>query len=168
MPPSAKSTPAAPAQQPLPIQRYQVTADDFKNPARLNVFLSQLTGAVQSVQGAGGPSMLPSGVDVQGARVTGLAAPEHPSDAISSGHAQSQFSAETLSPQLDIGGKNALKGLTGLQINSTSQAASIAKIQATLATGVSGTVTLVKLTSGGANGSLTFTAGLITAFTAPT
>jgi hypothetical protein len=37
-----------------------------------------------------------------------------------------------------------------------------------LATGVSGTVTLVKLTVGGMNGSLTFTAGLVTAFTAPT
>jgi hypothetical protein len=37
-----------------------------------------------------------------------------------------------------------------------------------LSPGVSGTVTLVKLTGGGSNGSLTFVNGVITAFTAPT
>jgi hypothetical protein len=44
----------------------------------------------------------------------------------------------------------------------------IATINTTLATGITGTVALAKLTTGGTNGSLTFTKGLITAFTAPT
>ncbi len=37
-----------------------------------------------------------------------------------------------------------------------------------ISSGVSGTVTLLKLTGGGSNGSLTFQNGLITAFVAPT
>lgn len=46
--------------------------------------------------------------------------------------------------------------------------ADIATINTTLATGITGTVALAKLTVGGTNGSLTFTKGLITAFVAPT
>ena len=38
----------------------------------------------------------------------------------------------------------------------------------TKAVGVSGTVTLVKLTGGGSNGSITFTDGVITGFVEPT
>ncbi len=41
-------------------------------------------------------------------------------------------------------------------------------VQAAFASGFSGTVTLAKLTGGGANGSLTVVNGLITAVTAPT
>jgi hypothetical protein len=44
----------------------------------------------------------------------------------------------------------------------------IKTINTTLATGITGTVALAKLTGGGTNGSLTFTKGLITAFLAPT
>lgn len=146
--------PQPPVATPLPIQRYQVTKQDFENPERFNVFLSQLTGAVQAVQGAGGPSVLPSGIDVAGGRVSGLGAPTHPSDAISSGHAQSQFSAETIGPQLDIGGKNALSGLTNLYLK--------------VSQGISGTVPLAKITGGGANGSLTFANGIITGYVSPT
>jgi hypothetical protein len=163
------SRPTPPAATPLPIQRVQFTSKDFsENTASVNVTLNQIIGAIQALQGSSGPSVLPSGIDVAGSTVTGLAAPTSPADAISAGHAASQYSAASLGPQLDIGGSNALKGLTGLQMTSNSQATSIAAIQAALATGVSGTVTLVKLTVGGSNGSLTFTKGLITAFTAPT
>lgn len=153
--------PAPPRQTPPPIQRVQFSKEDFTTEsgvARMNTVMSQLTGAVQALQGSGGPSVLPSGVDVAGARVTGLAAPQHSSDAISAGHAQSQFSADTLGPQLDIGGSNALKGLTGLQIQQN-------RLQSALAGGVSGTITLAKLTVGGTNGSITVTSGIITAFT---
>ncbi len=153
--------PQPPVATPLPIQRYQVTKQDFENPERFNVFLSQLTGAVQAVQGAGGPSVLPSGINVAGATVSGLGAPQSPSDAISSGHAQSQFSPEVIGPSLDIGGKNALKGLTGLTMQ-------LSQVQNSLAAGITGTAVLAKITGGGANGSLTFTKGLITAYTAPT
>lgn len=160
--------PSPPAATPLPIQRYQVTEDDFKNPARFNVFISQLTGAVQALQGTGGPSVLPSGIDVQGATVSGLGAPKAPTDAISSGHAQGNFSAPVIGPQLDIGGEHALKGLTGLQMSANNLQAAVAAIQAALAAGATGTVPLAKITGGGANGSLTVTKGIITAIVNPT
>lgn len=162
------SRPSPPAATPLPIQRYQVTEEDFKSPARLNVFLSQLTGAVQALQGTGGPSVLPSGIDVQGSTVSGLGAPKAPTDAISSGHAQGNFSAPVIGPQLDLGGAHTLKGLTNLQINANTLQAAVAAIQAALAAGATGTVTLAKITGGGANGSLTVTKGIITAITNPT
>lgn len=172
--PSTRNTarPVVQPARPLPIQNLQFTEAEVKDPkqfaSKLNVFLQQLVPSVQALQGVAGPSVLPSGVDVAGQTVTGLGPPQGPTDAVSSGHADSQYSAASLQPQLDLGGKNALKGLTGLQITSNSQAASIAKIQAALALGISGTAILAKITGGGANGSLTFTAGIITAYTPPT
>lgn len=156
MPTPAKPTnlPVAPRQQPLPIQRYQVTEKDFKDPKLFNVFLSQLVGAVQSVQGAGGPSVLPSGIDVQGSTVSGLGPPQSETDAISSGHAQSQFSPEAIAPKLDVGGANALTGLTNIYL--------------LMQQAGSGTVTLAKLTGGGTNGSITFKQGLMQSFVQPT
>jgi hypothetical protein len=171
--PSAKARSAPQPAKPLPIQNVQFTEDEVKDPkqfaAKLNVFFQQLVPSVQSLQGVAGPSVMPSGIDVAGQTVTGLGAPQGPTDAVSSGHADSQYSAEALQPQLDLGGKNALKGLTGLQITSNKQATSITAIQAILkpGTGISGTVTLAKITGGGSNGSLTFVNGIITAFTAP-
>lgn len=44
----------------------------------------------------------------------------------------------------------------------------IGTLNAILAPGITGTVTLAKITGGGANGSLTFTKGIITAVTNPT
>jgi hypothetical protein len=58
----------------------------------------------------------------------------------------------------DIGTLNT--GLTATNSN-------VSAIQAILHPGVTGTVTLAKITGGGSNGSLTFTKGIITAFTAP-
>ena len=162
--------PVAPANTPLPIQNFQLTKSDLEDPSlgRLNVMLQQVIQRVNAHSGVSGPTILPSGADVQGKTVTGLAAPTSPTDAISSGHADSQYGAASLSPQLDIGGSSALKGLTSLQMTSNSQATSIAAIQSTLAPGASGTVTLAKITGGGANGSLTFAGGIITGFTPPT
>lgn len=165
--PSARNTsrPVAQPARPLPIQNVQFTEEEVKDPkqfaAKLNVFLQQLVPSVQSLQGVAGPSVLPSGIDVVGQTITGLGAPQGPTDAISSGHADSQYSAASLQPQLDLGGKSALKGLTGIQI-------SVNQLKAGLAKGVSGAVTLAKITGGGTNGSLTFVSGIITAFTPPT
>ena len=120
--------------------------------------LQQVIQRVNEHSGVAGPTKLPSGADVQGKTVTGLAEPTSPTDAISAGHAKSQYSAGSLAPQLDIGGSHALKGLTGLQLqfNSTFQNAQ------------SGTVPLAKLTSGGTQGSYTVTNGVITAIVLPT
>lgn len=155
----------------VPIQAPLFREEDFKAEngyGFVNQWATQVTLAANLANGAVGPSVLPSGVDVAGGKITGLAAPTNPTDAISSGHAQANYSAPVLAKQLDIGGPNALKGLTGLQITSNSQAASISAIQAALAPGISATVALAKLTGGGTNGSMTFVAGILTAYTPPT
>lgn len=165
---SSPTTSAAPR----PIQFTPFQASDFRdNVDFVNQTLSQFTTTINSLLGQGGPVQFPSGLDMQGAKVTGLAAPSSPSDAISAGHASTQFSAAAQQPQLDIGGDYTLKGLAyayqqagavpGLQ-------GSVASILAQLAAGATGTVTLAKITGGGANGSLTFAQGLITGFVAPT
>jgi hypothetical protein len=140
----------------VPIQAPLFREDDFKQEGveYINQWATQVTLASNLANGSVGPSVLPSGIDMQGGRVTGLSAPQHATDAISSGHAETQFSAQSLQPQLDIGGKNTLKGLAYLyQLQSA---------------GLTGTVALAKITGGGANGSLSFTNGLITGFVAPT
>ena len=146
--------PTAPANRPLPIQNFQLTKSDIEDPSlgRLNVMLQQVIQRVNEHSGVSGTTLLPSGVDVQGSTVTGLAAPSSASDAISAGHADSQYSASALAPQLDLGGKNALKGLAGIQLQ-MQQAAS-------------GTVTIPKLTT--ANGRITFKNGLVVSFVQPT
>jgi hypothetical protein len=110
--------PVAPQAKPLPIQNVQFTEEDVKDPkgftSKLNVLLQQIIVATQSLQGVAGPSVLPSGVDVAGQRISNLAAPKEPTDAISSAHADSQYSPAAVGPQLDVGGSQALKGLTYL------------------------------------------------------
>ena len=165
--------PDAPVQRPNPIQNFQWKKEDFASEGgmgRINTQMQQLITAVQALQGTAGPTLMPSGINVNGARVAGLGAPEHPDDAISSSHAAGNFSPAVVSPQLDLGGDHALKGLTILQSQASQASTAIKAIQAILApgTGVSGTVTLIKLTGGGANGHLTFVNGIITAFLAPT
>lgn len=142
-------------QRPNPIQNFQLKEDDFKgNAGRLNTMLQSLITAVQALQGTGGKTVLPSGVDVQGATVSGLGKPAKETDAISAGHADGNYSAAVIGPKLDVGGSNALKGLTLLwsYINA----------------GATGTVVLAKITGGGSNGSLTVKHGIITEIKNPT
>jgi hypothetical protein len=58
--------------------------------------------------------------------------------------------------------------LGSLQTQVTTTDANVTAIQAIIHPGITGTVTLAKLTGPGANGSLTFTKGIITAFVSPT
>ena len=105
---------------PLPIQYTPFTADHFKTPegiAFVNQQLQQIVNGVNAGNGAAGRVTLPNGLDVRGATISGLGAPKNETDAISSGHATTQFSAQAQQPQLDIGGKYALKGLTGVYLN---------------------------------------------------
>ena len=166
--------PAPAKQNPLPIQRFQFTKEDFttdEGVARFNTMMSQHVTAVQALQGSGGRTVIQSGLDVQGETVTGLGAPQNESDAVSLGHAQANYSPASTAASFDLGGSNALKGLTNLQIVSNTNApliASIPAIKAQLAVGISGTITLAKLTGGGTNGSITVVKGIITAFVNPT
>lgn len=145
------SRPIAPKQQPPPIQRFQFTKEDFSTDAgiaRVNAMMAQHATAIQALQGSGGRTTLFSGLDVQGETVTGVGAPQSPSDAVSLQHAQDNYSPQATASQFDVGGPNALKGLTALYLAQTN--------------GFSGTITTAKLTTLGANGSITVVNGLIT------
>jgi hypothetical protein len=141
----------------IPIQTPLFREDDFKPENSyqfINQWATQVTNAANLANGAVGPSVLPAGVDVAGGKVTGLGKPTGPTDAISSGHAEANYSAPVLAQQVDVGGPSALKGLTYLYLQMNK--------------GASGTIPLAKLTGGGSNGSITVSSGLITAFVAPT
>ncbi len=104
-------------QNPLPIQYTPVTKEQLASDdgvAFLNQQLSQFTTTINALVGAGGPTLLPGGVDVQGARVTGLSAPTSPADAVSLAHANANYGPATQSTALDIGGTHTLKGLSYL------------------------------------------------------
>ena len=160
MPPPRRKTAAVGRNAPVPVQYSPATKDDFSTEAgiaRFNQQMVQIVNALNRGNGVAGPVVMPNGADVNGATVTGLGAPSGPSDAVSLGHASSNYGAPAVGPQLDLGGKNALKGLTNLQFQLNNLTTSK----------ISGTVTLAKITGGGSNGSLTFVNGVITAYTAP-
>jgi hypothetical protein len=84
--------------------------------------MTQVITAIQALQGSGGRTTIFSGLELQGETISGVGKPQSDSDAISAGHAASQFSPEVVGPQLDVGGSNALKGLTYLMLKSNAAA----------------------------------------------
>ena len=127
MPQSQPATP--PVASPQPIQFTPFRKEHFDSDhgiAFVNLQFSQLVTSLNSLFGQAGPTLLPSGVDVRGASVTGLAAPTAPSDAVSLSHAQAAFGPATQQSELDIGGAHMLKGfayaLSGIQSLSTAVA----------------------------------------------
>lgn len=141
----------------LPIQYTPFSAEHFQTSdgvAFVNLQMQQMVNAINAGNGAAGRVTLPNGIDMNGATVSNVGNPVSETDAISAGHADSKYSASSVSPNLDIGGKNTLKGL-----------ASLYNWQQT---GVTGKITIPKLTSGGSDGSITVVNGLITSITNPT
>jgi len=123
---------SVPQQIPLPLQFSPFSEEHFKGKMEFfNLQWQQVINALNAGNGAGGKVTLPHGIDVRGATVSGVGAPQSDSDAISSGHAQSQFSAPALQPKFDIGGKNTLKGLAYVYGETKSNAAAIASIPGT-------------------------------------
>jgi hypothetical protein len=113
-----------------------MTKEQFQSDAGVafhNLQMSQITTTVNALLGSGGPTLLPSGIDVAGATVTGLAAPTSPSDAVSAGHASDNYSAPAISPKLDIGGSNTLKGLAYCYGQVQANTAAIAALSPTTA-----------------------------------
>ena len=154
---SSASASAAPS-NPRPIQYTSMTKEQFQSDAGVsfhNQQMSQIVTTMNAILGSGGPTILPSGVDVRGAKVTGLAAPTGPSDAVSAGHAEANYSPAATGPSLDIGGSNTLKGL----------AAVYKAVQP--GTNISTTMPLAKLTGGGSAGSMVIQNGIVTSFKAP-
>lgn len=155
----------------LPLQYTPWRAEQFQSKegiSALNQWQLQVINAINAARGENGPATIPGGVDVQGASITGLAAPTGPTDAVSAGHAAGNYGAPAVAPALDIGGTNTLKGLAYVYGQVQANGPAITQIQNALAAGVSGTITLAKLTTGGTNGSITVKGGLIVGFVNPT
>jgi hypothetical protein len=85
----------------------------------LNAWKAQIENQVNKLSGATGPTQLPAGVDVKGSTVSNIGEPQSPTDAISKGHAEKNYSAEALAPKLESGSKTALKSYR--QLNSKQQ-----------------------------------------------
>jgi len=98
----------------VPIQAIQLTENDLKNPGLLNTYLQSIVQAINQGNGSTGKTVLPAGVDVQGSTVSGVGEPQTPTDAVSKVHAENNYSAAALAPQLEAGGSNTLKSFRAL------------------------------------------------------
>ena len=78
------------------------------------VHYSKLTDAVNSLLGYNGPAVVGNDLDVQGNNVQNVADPSAPTDAVNLQTADSKYSPAVTGPQFDVGGSNALKGVTYL------------------------------------------------------
>lgn len=83
---------------------------DGVSPA-LQAWLSQLADTVNSHSGYNGPVTLANHLDLANNRVMNVAAPVDPTDALSSGVAQGQYSVQALAPQLEANSKTGLKSM---------------------------------------------------------
>lgn len=140
---------------PIPVQQPNFRPEDL-DPAKgleyFNQWVTQVVRTLNTLQGSTGRTKLPSGLDVTGDTVTGLGPPQDPTDAVSLGHANANYSPATVGPQLDLGGKNAMPGLTSIALQ--------------LSQGANGTITIPKITT--STGSITVKNGLIVSFVNPT
>ena len=105
-----------------PLQQTQFTLKDFQSEEginRLNQYFTNITRTVNANIGSGGPVAIPSGIDVKGATISnvGGVGPQH--EAVSKAYAEANYSAAAIAPQLEGGGKNALRSVR--RINDASQ-----------------------------------------------
>lgn len=106
--------PSPPAQSVTPIQFSHLSAEDFKDPGTFNLWASQVTNLLNNVAGSAGRTQLPQGVDVAGSTISNIGEPASPFDAVSKSHAEANYSAAALAPQLESGQKNSLKTMRRL------------------------------------------------------
>jgi hypothetical protein len=97
--------------------------------------------------GYNGTAFVHNSLDVQGNPVQNVADPAAATDALNLQTAEAKYAPAVVGPQLDVGGKTPLKGLSFLYSWRNK--------------GLSVTITTAKLTSGGTNGSMTFLNGLL-------
>ena len=79
-------------------------------------FLSQLVDSVNSQMGYNGPAYVNNNLDVQGNPINNVADPKAAMDALNLQTADKKYSPAVVGPQLDVGGKSPLKGLTYLYL----------------------------------------------------
>ena len=158
------------AQPPNQLAKIFPTAWD----ANAGTHYSKLTDAVNNLLGYNGPAVISNSLDVRGNNVQNVANPVSGTDAMNLQTADAKYSPSVTSSQLDVTGSNPLKGLTYLYyqkyVNKIIAGAGISLTPAAgtgnvtvSGAGVSVTIATAKLTSGGTNGSLTFTGGILTA-----
>ena len=148
---------AARKSAPRPVQFTPFRKEQFQSDEGISFFnqqMAQIVDSLNRVTGQAGQVVLPAGIDVQGGKLSGLAAPTEASDAVSLAHATGNYSAPAVGPQLDIGGSSTLKGL----------ATCYGSIQPGL--NITATLTLAKITGGGQNGSIQFQNGVVTNYKA--
>jgi len=116
---------------PVPLQFTAFRKEDFQSEsgiAAFNLQLQQIVNALNEGNGSVSRVSLPYGVDVRGSTISNVGDPKNPTDAVSQGHVSTNYGAPTLRPQLDIGGKQTLKGLTYLYAQQPTTAAAIARL----------------------------------------
>lgn len=119
------------------------------------VHYSKLTDAVNSLLGYNGPAVVGNDLDVQGNNVQNVADPSAPTDAVNLQTADSKYSPAVTGPQFDVGGSNALKGVTYLYRQKyVNQIIAGAGISVSPATGT-GKVTITAISGGGGIDQLT-------------
>lgn len=116
------TTPASQQQRP-PLQTIQLKKSDLEDPnlGVLNTLLMQIQTQVSQIIGAGGPAHLPAGIDVRGATVKNIGEPTAPGDAVSKLHAERNYSAAALAPQLEAGNNSKTSLKTYRALNSKQQ-----------------------------------------------
>jgi hypothetical protein len=143
----------------LPLLFAPLTEAELATPASaasaFNNRMTPLINYLNNLAGAAGPTTLPSGVNVRGAQVTGLGAPSSPLSAISLVHAEANYSAQALAPQLEAGGKHGFKGYRAL--NSKSQQESYSTFLNRIANTVPTTSTSTIFATAPAGGNVTIT-----------
>ena len=156
------------AQPPNQLAKIFPTAWD----ANAGTHYSKLTDAVNNLLGYNGPAVISNSLDVRGNNVQNVANPVSGTDAMNLQTAEAKYSPSVTSSQLDVTGSNPLKGLTYLYyqkyVNQIIAGAGIAvtpsagtgKVTVSGA-GFTGTITTAKLTSGGTNGSMNFSGGIL-------
>ena len=150
-----------PAPTRVPLQFTPWRKEQFESREGIDFFnqsQQQIVNMLNYLMGHSGAVEFPAGIDMAGANIKGLAVPAGPSDAVPAGHAESNYGASSVSPKLDVGGSNSLKGVSSLFL-------ALGKVAT--GKGLNATVVLAKVTVGGTNGSLTVQNGIVTAYTAP-
>lgn len=102
---------------PLPIQSFQLKKSDLDQEGlpTLNAMFIQLQTQISALNGAAGKTVMASGIDVKGATVTGVGEPQTSTDAVSKIHAEQNYSAAAIAPQLESGGgRSSLKTFRAL------------------------------------------------------
>ena len=150
--------------------------------------MSNLQDAVNILGGHSGEVELSNHLNLSGNKITNVGTAESANDVLTSGVAETKYSAHALRPKLESAGEAPLRTfLTSLKgdVTASGPGSANSKVQSisgvTLdringnlklsqlpTSGLSATITTAKLTSGGTEGSMTFTNGLLTSSTPAT